>query len=111
MVKQVIFIAACCLLISACDNKADKQDFFRQPLTVTIEKNAAWEDFVSSDETPEMCKDFVLNDNDVKEFFELARTATEREYSHDLLMSRCHAEGAMQIAGGLEGKWKIDRTR
>lgn len=111
MVKQVICIAACWLLVSACNNKADGQDFFRQPATVAIEKNAAWEDFVSSDETSDMCKDFVLNDDDIKEFFRLARTATEREYSHDLLMSRCHAEGAITMAGNRAGKWKIDRTR
>ena len=95
------------LLITACSEKL----FFRKPITIVVDKNAAWGDFVSSDETPAMCKDFVLTEDDIKAFFKVAREATEREYSHGPLMSRCFAEGKITMSGKHKGKWRIDRTR
>lgn len=111
MVRVLIFSVSVLLAATACTDNSAKQPFFRKPITVVIEKNAAWEDFVSSEETPAMCKDYVLTEDDVKEYFHLARLATEREYSHDLLMSRCFAEGTITMPGKHKGKWRIDRTR
>ena len=74
-------------------------------------KNAVWADNISSDETPESCANFVLTKNNVREFFRLARQASEREYGHDLSMSRCSSSGEVIFANGDKGKWKIDRAR
>ena len=111
MVKQYIYVIAVFLFVISCANYAADTNHFRHLAKVVIQKNASWSDYVSSDETPEMCKDFVLTEADVKQFFTLARVASEQEYSHDLLMSRCTASGKVTMVNKKEGEWKIDRAR
>ena len=79
---------------------------------VVIEENAAWSDErSSSDEPRESCADFVLKESDIREFFKVARFASSREYSHDLLVSRCYASGRITLENGQEAEWQIDRAR
>lgn len=78
---------------------------------VKIEKNAAWSDNVSSDESPESCVDFILAESDVRRFFTVARKATHVEYNHDLLMSRCFANGHVFFENGKSAEWEIDKAR
>lgn len=111
MVKKSLISLYLILLISACSEHTNQTPFYRQPKTIFIEKNAAWADYITSDETPDKCKIFILTKHDVNEYFKEARIASEREYSHDLLMSRCYSSGKVLFKGELEGKWQIDRTR
>lgn len=100
------------LILGACATRdariADTRPVIK---TVFIQENAAWTDNVSSDEPPESCSDFILEENDVREFFKVARKATHTEYNHDLLMSRCYARGQVKLQDGSEGFWRIDRAR
>lgn len=78
---------------------------------VIIEKNGAWSDGVSSHETVADCAGFVLSDADVRDYFKKARAATQAEYVHDLLISRCYASGRVLLSGRREVVWEIDRAR
>jgi hypothetical protein len=78
---------------------------------VIIDENAAWSDAVSSNETPDSCRDFLLTETDVRQFFKEARNATSPEYNHDLLMSRCYSSGRATLQDGREIGWEIDRAR
>lgn len=102
----------CSLALSACATMEDRPPEIG-PLvkTVVIEENAAWTDDISSDEPPDSCSDFVLEESDVREFFRVARKATHTEYNHDLLMSRCYARGFLTFRDGSEAFWRIDRAR
>lgn len=117
MVK-IFFLAASLLLAVNTVSLASENNIYEvSPYKITPVKsvsnikNAVWADNISSDETPKMCADFVLTKNNVREFFRLAKQVSEREYGHDLLMSRCSAEGEIVFANGDRGKWDIDRTR
>lgn len=79
--------------------------------SITVERNGAWTTDISGDEPREACTDFILTQGDVRQFFEIARDATEREYGHDLEMSRCYASGRVALRDGRNAHWKIDRTR
>lgn len=100
------------LIFSACATREARIADTRVAVkTVLIQENAAWADDVSSDEPPESCSDFILEEKDVREFFKVARKATHTEYNHDLLMSRCYAGGLVILQDGSEGFWRIDRAR
>jgi hypothetical protein len=43
--------------------------------------------------------------------FTSARSATLREYEHDLTSSNCYASGTFDSESGVSGDWKIDRSR
>lgn len=79
--------------------------------SINFEINGAWSERISSDETPEMCKNFVLKISDVNYFFSSASQISLKEYSHDLDMSRCHASGEISFSNKKKGKWKIDQAR
>ena len=60
--------------------------------SVTIEENGGWDPELSSQNVPrEACEDFILTDEDIKDFFKVARVVSEREYNHTLDVSRCYA--------------------
>ena len=99
------------MLITACSDHSGKKPYIRKPMNIVIQKNAAWDGFIKTDETAAMCKDFVLTKNDVNEFFMVARLDTEQEYSHGQGMSRCYAEGELTLPRKYKGKWRIDRAR
>lgn len=79
--------------------------------SVTIKENGAWTTFISGDEPREACTDFLLTKFDIQQFFKVARSATDREYHHDLEMSRCYVSGQAILQNGKEASWEIDRTR
>ncbi len=111
MIKILFYTVIISMLITACSDNSSTKPLFRKPMTIVFKENAAWDDFVKTDETPAMCKDFVLTDGDVREYFQLARVVTEREYSHEQVMSRCFAEGELTMPGKYKGKWRIDKSR
>ncbi len=79
--------------------------------SLKIEHNGGFSNYISSDETPEICKGFVLDKIDVLNFFTTARSATSREYEHDLIASNCFSSGTFISNSGISGDWKIDRSR
>lgn len=94
MVSRIVAVWLC-LLASACSLGkgtafAEKTEKNSKSISgITISNNGAWSDNVSSDETAEECKTFLLTETDVRQFFELARVATDRDFDHELIMSRC----------------------
>ena len=109
MVRLLLLLLFCALSIGTANSAPVRA---RSDIkSVTIEKNAVWTDEISSDEPPDSCSDFVLEESDVREFFRVARKATHTEYNHDLLMSRCYAIGLLTFQDGSEAFWRIDRAR
>lgn len=115
MVKHVVsLVLAVCLTVIGISIMAEEHRPDRKrPVIekVIIEKNGAWSDGVSSHETVADCAGFALSDADVRDYFKKARAATQAEYVHDLLMSRCYASGRVLLSGGREVVWEIDRAR
>ena len=99
------------MLITACSDHSEKKPFIRKPMNIVIQKNAAWDGFIKTDETAAMCKDFVLTEQDVNEFFQVAQLDSEHEYSQGQVMSRCYAEGELTLPRKYKGKWRINRAR
>ena len=117
MVKIFFLVTSLFLAVNTGSLASDNNIYEIRPYKITTVKtvsnikNAAWSDNISSDETAKSCAKFVLTKNNVREFFRLARQASEREYGHDLSMSRCSSSGEIIFANGDKGKWKIDRAR
>lgn len=65
----------------------------------------------SSEETPDDCKEFKLSNDQINNFFSTATLISKRNYDHDLLPSRCYAEGKLQSTKTENGYWNIDRAR
>lgn len=99
------------ILISACSDNTDAKPFIRKPMDIVIQKNAAWDGFIKTDETEENCRDFVLTEQDVNEFFRVAREESEQQYSQGQAMSRCYVEGTLSLPRKYKGKWRIDQAR
>ncbi len=106
------FTAFSAVLISCSAHNTDhkKSPIKSRMAKVKIEKNGVYQENISSDETEESCTDFVLSETEVATFFSTSRTATDREYSHDLMASNCSASGSF-VLEGTQGTWKIDRAR
>ncbi|MFA8324088.1 hypothetical protein [Burkholderia ubonensis] len=81
------------------------------PKSVEITKNGARSEYMSGNETADMCRSFVLRPADVRAFFKRARRVTEREYGHDLVAANCYAEGKAHFADGGTATWQIDHAR
>ena len=111
MTKTVFYCVMILLLITACSDQSDDKPYIRKPMKIIIQKNAAWDGFIKTDETATACKEFVLTTQDVNEFFQVARLDTEHEYSQGQVMSRCYAEGELTLPRKYKGKWRIDRAR
>ena len=111
MTKISFYSVILSLLITACSDHSDDKPYIRKPMNIVIQKNAAWDGFIKTDETADMCKGFVLTEQDVKEFFMVARLDTEQEYSHGQVMSRCYAEGELTLPRKYKARWRIDRAR
>ncbi len=83
MVKLLLISSA--LILSGCSSSdhetTTKQKSPRNVLSIEsikIENNGEFSNYIGSDETPEICKDFVLDKADVLTFFTTARSATSR---------------------------------
>lgn len=109
MVNLILLLLSLCVLGAGTANSAPATPPIIK--SVMVEKNAAWTTHISSDEPNEACTDFLLTKADVRQFFKVAREATEREYEHDLDMSRCYASGSAVLQDGRTAHWKIDRMR
>ena len=81
------------------------------PDTVQIQRNGAWHDRISSDESAQDCATFLLSSADVRDFLTRARPVSERTYAHELDASRCVASGSARFFPGVTGQWQIDRER
>ncbi len=81
----------------------------RRVASVTVEVNGAFDESISSDESPEICRRFLVDTRQVKAFFKRARRISERAYGHDVDASPCHAKGRLKLEDGREMVWKIDR--
>jgi hypothetical protein len=82
--------------------------------SVIIEENAVALPSTDKNAPPESlepCEDFLLTKNDILEFFQIARSASEREYNHDLEWSRCRVRGTAILSDGKKAWWSIDRFR
>lgn len=80
-------------------------------VSVEILDNGAWTASVSGDESRDVCMRFRLDVPDVQEFFQGAVRVSQRAYTHDLDMSRCHVTGRATLQGGGTAQWQIDRER
>jgi hypothetical protein len=81
---------------------------------VTFTDNGAWSETMSSQSEmtpPEGCKDFLLTEEDVREFFNVARPSHSREFMNELDASCCFAAGTAVLQDGREATWLIDRFR
>ena len=80
-------------------------------MNIVIQKNAAWDSFIKTDESEDSCKDFALTQADVKEFFMVAQEETEQMYSQGKLVSRCYGEGTLSLPRQFKARWRIDKAR
>ncbi len=108
MVKLILLlfftlVASC----SATNNTPEKIDF----KSINIENNGSYSGYISSNETVEFCKSFILKKAEIISFFKKSRIVTSREYSHDLTASNCHTSGNFVTSEGIKGIWKIGRDR
>jgi len=97
--------------MAACSDNSQEKPYIRKPVTIDIQKTAAWDGFIKTNETENDCKDFVLTRKDVNEFFMVAQEETERAYSQSQVMSRCFTEGELTLPRKYKAKWRIDRAR
>ncbi|WP_444944719.1 hypothetical protein ACJJIK_08190 [Microbulbifer sp. ZKSA006] len=111
MVKYILLffttLALSCLIINNTSQAQQLLDF----KSIHIVNNGSYSGYISSDETAESCKAFIVNKSEIIEFFKNSRAATSREYAHDLTASNCYASGSFITSTGVEGTWKIDRAR
>lgn len=121
MVSEAVLIVLCLLICGCSGNepvtfkRTQKNLQFIENSQVISEieffENGARSSNVSSDETEPYCREFQLTEADVRQFFSLARVATEREFLHDLMMSRCFSRGTLAFENGTRTTWWIDRAR
>lgn len=112
MLKHKLFYSfALLLLFSGCSDDVPEKPYVRKPMSITIEKNGAWDGFTKTAETAEDCKQFVLNKQDINEYFMVALEASESVYASSQLKSRCYTEGMLTLPRGYKGKWRINKSR
>jgi len=111
MVKTLFYSIIMSMLMTACSNDTNEKPYTRKPMNVVIQKNAAWDGFVNTNETEDNCKGFVLSEKDINEFFMVAQEETEQGYSQGQLTSRCYAEGTLSLPRKYKGRWRIDKSR
>jgi len=110
MVKLFLFFSL--LILSACTSGFNtKEDGKLIVESVIFESNGSFSGDISGNETEAVCKEFVLSEDEGKNFFLQSRVATEREYTHDLLPSNCFSGGTLTTSQGRLATWKIDRAR
>ncbi|THJ34977.1 hypothetical protein E8K88_05720 [Lampropedia aestuarii] len=68
--------------------------------SITSKEDALFEEKASfSDETPQDCKEFILSEAQIRNFFQTATTISQRgqrDYDHELIPSRCYAKGKLR---------------
>lgn len=102
MVK-VISLGLICLL-AACSSKQPPDS-----IQVSIEQNATYTGLISSDETPESCASFRVDERTVMKAIQSSIAVTERVYQHELVGSNCAASGSF-VNVNQKGRWNLDRA-
>lgn len=111
MVKLILlFFITLALGCSATNNTTKILQPF-QLKDIKISNSGSYSGYISTNETVDFCKIFVLKKSEIINFFKQSRTATSREYEHDLTASNCYASGSFITIKGKKGTWKIDRAR
>jgi len=111
MVKLILLFFIALALGCSTTNHTNKT---LQPFkfkNINISNNGYYSGRISTNETEEFCKTFVLKKSEIITFFKQSRAATSREYSHDLTASNCYVSGSFTTTEGVKGTWKIDRAR
>jgi len=103
----VITLVTGCSITSNTNQKLPPLEF----KVIHIDNNGSYSGYISSNETVEFCKTFILKKSEIIAFFKQARSATSREYAHDLTASNCYTNGIFTTETGKKGTWKIDRAR
>lgn len=102
MVK-IISLGLICLL-AACSSKQPSDS-----IQVSIEQNATYTGLVSSDETPESCASFRVDESTAIKAIQSSIAVTERVYQHELVGSNCVVSGFFETTSQ-KGRWTLDRA-
>lgn len=78
-------------------------------MQIWIEQNGFYTGLIGSDETPESCASFQIDESAVMEAIESSTTVTERVYQHELVGSNCVASGSF-VNTKQKGRWTLDRA-
>lgn len=108
MVKKISIVLMTTSLIFGCSLASNNS---HKIASATFKNNGSYSGFISTDETVESCKKFLLNESDVTQYFQMAKAVSEKDYMHDLTASNCFADGTLVSSSGKSGVWKIDRAR
>jgi hypothetical protein len=110
LITFIFMIFGCSSSNDLTDDENQSQQLLKL-ISIKIVHNGAYSGDIGSDETPDMCKSFILEEFEIFNFFVTARSATLREYEHDLIASNCYVSGTFVSENGVRGTWKIDRSR
>lgn len=102
MVKAILLGLMC--LLAACSSKQPPD-----PMQIQIEQNAIYNGLISSDETPESCASFRVDEPTVMKAIQSSFEITERVYQHELVGSNCVASGSFETTSQ-KGRWTLDRA-
>ncbi len=108
MVKFILLLFFTLVASCSATNDISKEFDFK---TINVENKGSYSGYISSNETVEFCKSFVLKKTEIISFLKKSRKVTYREYSHDLTASNCYTSGSFVTSEGIKGTWKIDRAR
>lgn len=108
------------LLTTGCSSESDctKGSEFEPPLcpseftkvaVIKIHKNAATHPVEKSSETN--CNNFILKNDSIKRYFELAKVTNENDAHHTLDWSPCFASGEIEFQNGKKASWEINQSR
>lgn len=114
MVRLLIFCCLCSLF--GCNYQRVKGDFDTTSKnfdvrTIDIIHNGEYSDEISSDESADICREFILSEDQVVLFFSTAYSVNLSNYEHELIASNCYADGNISIENRVVGSWRIDRAR
>lgn len=76
---------------------------------IKINKNAVSRTGGKSSEIE--CKAFILNNETVERYFQLAKVTNENDAHHTLDWSPCFASGVIEFKDGKKASWQIDQFR
>ena len=110
MVKLILLFITLALGCSVTNNATKTLQPFELK-DIQINNNGSYSGDISTNETVDFCKTFVLKKSEISNFFKQSRIATSREYAHDLTASNCYVSGSFTTTEGKKGTWKIDRAR
>jgi hypothetical protein len=75
--------------------------------SIIIKENGAWTEQDANEETSEVCKAFMISEEEVKDFFLHSHSVSSSQYKN-IRSSNCYAAGEITFANGDSGQWQID---